>query len=67
MNRRALAAALGLLIASSLVPAGAQNRELVVASSATYAPFALENKDRHAAVAGCVTSARPPRAVCATT
>lgn len=47
MNRRAFAAlTLGL---SSLLPAlhaGAQNRELVVASSATYAPFAFENKDK---------------------
>jgi len=47
MNRRALAAALGLLIALPVTfTASAQNRELVVASSATYAPFAFENKDK---------------------
>jgi polar amino acid transport system substrate-binding protein len=46
MNRRALAIALGLLTALPAFHAAAQNRELVVASSATYAPFAFENKDK---------------------
>jgi polar amino acid transport system substrate-binding protein len=44
MNRRALA--LALLMTLPALHAGAQNRELVVASSATYAPFAFENKDK---------------------
>lgn len=45
--RLALAAAVAACTLS-LIPAGAQaqNRELVVASSATYTPFAFENKDK---------------------
>jgi len=47
MNRRALAMlALGGCLAFAGLTASAQNRELVVASSATYAPFAFENKDK---------------------
>ena len=47
MNRRALAAlALGCSLAFAGLTASGQNRELVVASSATYAPFAFENKDK---------------------
>jgi len=42
--RRALA--LGLAAATLALGAHAQNRELTVASSATYAPFAFENKDK---------------------
>ncbi|MDP9965905.1 polar amino acid transport system substrate-binding protein [Variovorax paradoxus] len=42
--RRALA--LGLAAATLALGAQAQNRELIVASSATYAPFAFENKDK---------------------
>lgn len=44
MNRRALL--LGLLMAIPALHATAQPRELVVGSSATYAPFAFENKDK---------------------
>ncbi len=46
MNRRTLALALGLALTLPALNASAQNRELVVASSATYAPFAFENKDK---------------------
>jgi polar amino acid transport system substrate-binding protein len=46
MKRRALALALILSSALPALNANAQNRELVVASSATYAPFAFENKDK---------------------
>lgn len=44
MNRRALV--VGLLMALPALHATAQSRELVVGSSATYAPFAFENKDK---------------------
>jgi polar amino acid transport system substrate-binding protein len=44
--RRALALGLGLAVATLAFGAQAQNRELTVASSATYAPFAFENKDK---------------------
>jgi len=48
--RRTFALSLGLLSVAATMsvssPAMAQNRELVVASSATYAPFAFENKDK---------------------
>src|SRR6516225_535621 len=44
--RRALLLSLGLFGASLALGANAQNRELTVASSATYAPFAFENKDK---------------------
>ena len=43
-TRRALV--VGLLLAVPALSALAQSRELVVASSATYAPFAFENKDK---------------------
>ncbi len=43
-TRRALV--LSLLLAAPALSAFAQSRELVVASSATYAPFAFENKDK---------------------
>jgi polar amino acid transport system substrate-binding protein len=46
MKRRALAFALILSAMLPALDASAQNRELVVASSATYAPFAFENKDK---------------------
>jgi polar amino acid transport system substrate-binding protein len=46
MNRRALALVFGLTLALPVLHASAQSRELVVASSATYAPFAFENKDK---------------------
>jgi len=48
MNRRAFSAALALGVSLTLPAfnAIAQPRELVVASSATYAPFAFENKDK---------------------
>lgn len=46
MNRRALALVFGLTLALPALHASAQGRELVVASSATYAPFAFENKDK---------------------
>ena len=46
MKRRALALALVLSATLLSLDASAQNRELVVASSATYAPFAFENKDK---------------------
>ena len=47
MNRRALATlVLGCCLAFAGLTAWGQNRELVVASSATYAPFAFENKDK---------------------
>ena len=46
MKRRALALALILSATLPALDASAQNRELVVASSATYAPFAFENKDK---------------------
>ena len=46
MNRRSLAVALSVLILLPVMVAKAQDRELVVASSATYAPFAFENKDK---------------------
>jgi polar amino acid transport system substrate-binding protein len=44
--RRVLLLSLGLFGASLALGAHAQNRELTVASSATYAPFAFENKDK---------------------
>lgn len=49
ISRRLLALGLGLGLAalvSAPLAAHAQGRELVVASSATYAPFAFENKDK---------------------
>lgn len=47
MNRIRRAIALGLAATTTLaLCAHAQNRELTVASSATYAPFAFENKDK---------------------
>lgn len=46
MNRIRRALALGLAASTFALGAYAQNRELVVASSATYAPFAFENKDK---------------------
>jgi len=46
MNRRSLAFALSVLTLLPSFSATAQDRELVVASSATYAPFAFENKDK---------------------
>jgi len=44
--RRALSFSLALSAAALALGANAQNRELTVASSATYAPFAFENKDK---------------------
>jgi polar amino acid transport system substrate-binding protein len=46
MNRIRRAIALGLAATTLAFGAHAQNRELTVASSATYAPFAFENKDK---------------------
>jgi polar amino acid transport system substrate-binding protein len=46
MNRIRRAIALGLATTTLAFGAHAQNRELTVASSATYAPFAFENKDK---------------------
>jgi len=49
MRRTRRALVLSLLLAApalSALSALAQSRELVVASSATYAPFAFENKDK---------------------
>jgi len=46
MNRIRRALALALAAATLTFGAHAQNRELTVASSATYAPFAFENKDK---------------------
>jgi len=48
MMKRRAALALALILSATLpaLDASAQNRELVVASSATYAPFAFENKDK---------------------
>jgi len=49
MNRIRRALSLGLLASTAFFSFGAaqaQNRELIVASSATYAPFAFENKDK---------------------
>lgn len=46
MNRIRRTLALGLVATTLAFGAHAQNRELTVASSATYAPFAFENKDK---------------------
>lgn len=46
MNPLRRALALGFAVAAIAFNAPAQNRELVVGSSATYAPFAFENKDK---------------------
>lgn len=46
MNRIRRAIILGLAATTLAFVAHAQNRELTVASSATYAPFAFENKDK---------------------
>jgi len=46
MRRTRRALVLSLLLAAPALSALAQSRELVVASSATYAPFAFENKDK---------------------
>lgn len=46
MNRIRRAIAFGLAATTLAFGAHAQNRELTVASSATYAPFAFENKDK---------------------
>ena len=47
ISRRFLALGLGLAaVLSAPLAAQAQGRELIVASSATYAPFAFENKDK---------------------
>jgi polar amino acid transport system substrate-binding protein len=48
MNKTRRAISLGLAVAAAALSLAthAQNRELTVASSATYAPFAFENKDK---------------------
>ena len=46
MNRIRRALSLGLVATTLALGAHAQTRELTVASSATYAPFAFENKDK---------------------
>ena len=46
MNRIRRTLSLGLVAATFALGAQAQDRELTVGSSATYAPFAFENKDK---------------------